>query len=332
MCSGSKSSAASSSPSRLAPPSSMPTIASVLAPRSRRPATDSANRLSPDRFAHAVAIQRRHVSGSSIRSRSSSQTTHAAEEAVDACRYFGGLLVGALRGVDKETLLSAQYCPVEGLWGRSPLAARIAAVAGGSFKHRDPPQIKGGFYVVETLEAALWAFHKSRGFRDGALLAANLGEDADTTAAVYGQIAGAYYGAEAIPAERRQQLAMATEITAMADSLHEHARQPPTQGGAQHDSGSDRTNRGDPRRERAPGHCHCRGTHRRAGPVVRPSGGRSRARAPLRRGAGQTHPDGHVRRQPRSPPTGRLARSPQRPATSSTANASAPRRSSTATR
>ena len=82
---------------------------------------------------------------------------------------------------------------------------------------------------METLEAALWAFHKTRGFRDGALLAANLGDDADTTAAVYGQIAGAYYGAEAIPAEWRQHLAMATEITAMADSLHQHARQPPTQ-------------------------------------------------------------------------------------------------------
>ena len=165
------------------------------------------------------------------RSADSSRTTHAAEEAVDACRYFGGLLVGALRGADKETLLSAQYCPVEGLWGRSPLAPGIAAVAGGSFKHRDPPRIKGGFYVVETLEAALWAFHKTQGFRDGALLAANLGEDADTTAAVYGQIAGAHYGTEAIPTQWRQQLAMATDITAIADSLHEHARQPPTQRG-----------------------------------------------------------------------------------------------------
>ena len=76
------------------------------------------------------------------------------------------------------------------------------------------------------MEAALWAFHKSRGFRDGALLAANLGGDADTTAAVYGQIAGASYGAEAIPARWRERLAMGTEITSMADSPHEHARQP----------------------------------------------------------------------------------------------------------
>ena len=120
----------------------------------------------------------------------SSRTTHGAQEAVDACRYYAALLVGALRGVDKETLLSPTYCPVEGLWEREPLAAKIATIAEGSFKHRQPPDIRGGFYVVETLEAALWAFHHSEDFREGALLAANLGHDADTTAATYGQLAG----------------------------------------------------------------------------------------------------------------------------------------------
>ena len=155
----------------------------------------------------------------------SSRTTHGAEEAVDACRYFAGLLVAALRGVDKATLLSARYCPVEGLWARSPLAEKIAEVADGSFKHREPPEIRGTGYVVESMEAALWAFHKSQDFRDGALLAANLGDDADTTAAIYGQIAGASYGAEAIPAKWRESVSMATDITSMADSLYDHARQ-----------------------------------------------------------------------------------------------------------
>ena len=62
----------------------------------------------------------------------------------------------------------------------------IAQVAGGSFKYREPPDIRGTGYVVESMEAALWAFHKSRDFRQGALLAANLGDDADTTAAIVG--------------------------------------------------------------------------------------------------------------------------------------------------
>ena len=159
------------------------------------------------------------------RSAESSRTTHAAEEAVDACRYFSGMLVGALTGVAKVRLLAGRYCPVEDRWGGGGLAEKIAAIADGSFKRRDPPEIKGTGYVVDSLEAALWAFYKSQDFREGALLAVNLGDDADTTGAIYGQIGGAYYGAAAIPAEWLERLTMATEITSMADSLYDHARQ-----------------------------------------------------------------------------------------------------------
>ena len=151
----------------------------------------------------------------------SSRTTHGTREAVDACRYFGGLLAGAVSGADKTTLLGQGYCPVKGLWDAEPLAERITDIAAGSFKVKEPPGIRGTGYVVDTLEAALWAFRKSQDFREGALLAANLGDDADTTAAVYGQIAGAHYGAEGIPAGWRAKLAMTSEITAMADALYE---------------------------------------------------------------------------------------------------------------
>lgn len=150
----------------------------------------------------------------------SSRTTHQAVEAVDACRYYGGLLVGALNGVERDALLAPGYCPVDGLWERSPLAERIAEVAAGSFARREPPDIRGSGYVVESLEAALWAFNRSHDFREGALLAVNLGDDADTTGAIYGQLAGAHYGVEAIPATWRAQLAMADEITALADALY----------------------------------------------------------------------------------------------------------------
>ena len=163
------------------------------------------------------------------RSADSSHTTHGAREAVDACRYFAGLLVGALRGLDRELLLSPSYCPVDTLWDRNPLADKIAAIADGSFKRRNPPEIRGAGYVVDALEAALWAFHHSRDFREGALLAVNLGDDADTTGAIYGQIGGAYYGVEAIPSEWRQMLTMSAEIVAMADTLFDHAQQSPPQ-------------------------------------------------------------------------------------------------------
>ena len=159
------------------------------------------------------------------RSADSSRTTHGAREAIDACRYFAGLLVGALSGVDKETLLSASYCPVEGLWDRSPLSEKIAVIADGSFKRREPPKIRGTGYVVDTLEAVLWAFYHTDNFRDGVLKVANLGEDADTTAAICGQIAGAHYGVESIPSEWRQKLTMSDEISSMADRLYEHGWQ-----------------------------------------------------------------------------------------------------------
>ena len=149
----------------------------------------------------------------------SSRTTHGATTCVDSCRYFGGLLVGAVQGLDKATLLSPCYSPVPELWERQPLCAEIDEIAAGSFKRKEPPEIVGSGYVVKSLEAALWAFHHSTDFRDGCLLAVNLGHDADTTAAIYGQIAGAYYGVDGIPAEWREKIAMAELITELADGL-----------------------------------------------------------------------------------------------------------------
>jgi ADP-ribosylglycohydrolase len=147
----------------------------------------------------------------------SSRTTHGAAECVDACRYFGGLIVGAVQGRPKDELLSTLFSPVPGAWEKVPLAAKITEVAMGSFKDSD--SIRGSGYVVKSLEAALWAFHRTDNFRDGALLAVNLGDDADTTGAVYGQIAGAFYGEEGIPVEWRAKLAMRERIEELADGL-----------------------------------------------------------------------------------------------------------------
>jgi ADP-ribosyl-[dinitrogen reductase] hydrolase len=133
----------------------------------------------------------------------SSKTTHGAREAVDACRYFAALLIGALQGRDKRELLSPGFAPEGVDWPAEPLAPAIAAIAAGSFKTKSERQIRATGYVVDTLEAALWALFRSGDFREGALLAANLGEDADTTGAVYGQLAGAYCGVDAIPGKWR---------------------------------------------------------------------------------------------------------------------------------
>jgi ADP-ribosyl-[dinitrogen reductase] hydrolase len=154
-----------------------------------------------------------------VKSGESSRTTHGAQVAVDACRYLGALLVGAVRGASKKDLLAAGYSPVPGCWDGEALHPVIAEVALGSFKAKRPPEIRGTGYAPKTLEAALWALYSTDTFRDGALLAVNLGDDADTTGAVYGQIAGAYYGYHGIPEEWRERIVKRGLIESLAEGL-----------------------------------------------------------------------------------------------------------------
>jgi ADP-ribosyl-[dinitrogen reductase] hydrolase len=151
----------------------------------------------------------------------SSRTTHGATLAVDACRYFAGLLLGALGGRSQEEILSPFFChgPDCDYWQRHALSPAIAEIANGSFKQKEPPAIIGSGFVVRSLEAALWAFHRSDSFRKGALRAVNLGNDADTTGAIYGQLAGAFYGVNEIPQEWLERLVMREIIGDMADAL-----------------------------------------------------------------------------------------------------------------
>ena len=149
----------------------------------------------------------------------SSRTTHNHPLAVDACRYMGGLIHGALIGTSKDVLLSERYSPVDSYWEDKPLEAKIDEVASGSFKKLEPPEIRGRSFVVKSLEAALWAFYKTDSFEDGCLLAVNLGEDADTTGAIYGQLAGADYGVSNIPKKWTKKLAKLNMIESFIERL-----------------------------------------------------------------------------------------------------------------
>ncbi|MRN51466.1 ADP-ribosylglycohydrolase family protein [Paenibacillus monticola] len=147
----------------------------------------------------------------------SSRTTHAAKECFDACRLMAAYILAGLHGQSKQEVLELHAYREwlqEGKLGRS-----IQNILDGSYKVKEPPDIKGSGYVVKSLEAAMWAFHKSTSFAEGALLAVNLGDDADTTGAVYGQIAGAYYGLSGIPAKWREKLAMGELIEDYAGRL-----------------------------------------------------------------------------------------------------------------
>jgi ADP-ribosylglycohydrolase len=192
-------------------------------PYSGRPDPWSAGNGSIMRLAPVPLLYANDPREAMARCAESSRTTHGAQECLDACRYLGGLIVGAVAGVPKHELLAAGYCPIPGLWDEEPLAPKIAEVAAGSFQTKEPPEIRGSGYVVQSLEAALWAFHRTDNFRDGALLAVNLGDDADTTGAVYGQLAGAYYGEAEIPTAWRDRLALRDRIEELAGRLCEMA-------------------------------------------------------------------------------------------------------------
>ncbi len=137
----------------------------------------------------------------------SSLVTHASPQCLSACAYMGLVLCGLIHGLDRENVLDAKWEPLVQLKRIHALHPEVEAVAAGSFRDKQPPEIVGSGYVVKSLEAALWAFHDAKDFREAVLRAVNLGDDADTTGAVCGQLAGAYWGESAIPQRWRGDLA-----------------------------------------------------------------------------------------------------------------------------
>jgi ADP-ribosyl-[dinitrogen reductase] hydrolase len=142
----------------------------------------------------------------------SSRTTHAVMECIYACKLYAEILVRALNGDDRETVLAESKVSGE-------MPGKIAAIARGEYKQKSEQQIKGSGYVVEALEAALWCFWNTDSFSAAVLAATNLGDDADTTAAICGQIAGAFYGQSGIRADWLEKLCMREEIIQLADGL-----------------------------------------------------------------------------------------------------------------
>ena len=141
----------------------------------------------------------------------SSRTTHAAPEALDCARLLAHIMAGALGGASKSEVLDAGVLRLG-----SP---GVAALASGSYLHKPEGEIAGTGYAVASLEAALWCFHQASSLDEAVLRAANLGDDADTTAAIVGQIAGAYYGLDSIPAAWRERLHKGAEIEQLANRL-----------------------------------------------------------------------------------------------------------------
>ena len=139
-----------------------------------------------------------------------SRTTHGAAEAVDACIAFADLLADAIAGKPQSVVLRSRT---------EPCVERIAAVLNGSWREKARGEIESSSYAVHTLEAAIWCVARSSDFKSAVLLAANLGEDADTTAAVTGQLAGALYGLSGIPQAWKERVFWSERIQTLARRL-----------------------------------------------------------------------------------------------------------------
>jgi ADP-ribosyl-[dinitrogen reductase] hydrolase len=146
----------------------------------------------------------------------SSRLTHAPVECIDACRALGLFLYRALNGYTKEKILSYEK-------GELPeLSPAIEKVLNGSYKNKKRDEISAAGLAVSCLEAALWSFYHSDNFNDGVLLAVNLGEDSDTTGAVFGQLAGAFYGLAGIKKEFVEGLWENKLLEKMALDIYHH--------------------------------------------------------------------------------------------------------------
>jgi len=138
-----------------------------------------------------------------------SRTTHAAPEAVEACMAFAELLADAIAGEPRSKVLAP----------RSGWRGRVGEVLAGSWRGKRRDEIRSSGYVIHSLEAALWCVGRTSSFAEAVLLAANLADDADTVAAITGQLAGALYGAGASPSEWLAKIAWRDRLVDVSTAL-----------------------------------------------------------------------------------------------------------------
>jgi len=142
------------------------------------------------------------------------RVTHGAPYVVTACVVFADILADAIAGLGRESVLRPRDVQL-------PNSHRLLTV--GAWSDRRRSGLSGANNALTSLEAALWCVGTTESFEEAVLAAANLGEDSGSTAALAGQLAGALYGACAIPDHWLEQLAWREQITDMADALFDQS-------------------------------------------------------------------------------------------------------------
>lgn len=156
-----------------------------------------------------------HAGGNSLEktmrlSAISARETHYSHEAEQGTALFAAWLYRAFTAQKKFEIFDY------GEYKNSEFLSVVMKVGMGDLPEN---QLDSGGYIVSSMQVALWGFMQHDSFEEGMLAVTNLGGDADTNAAIYGQLAGAYYGYEAIPERWRKDLFKESEIRELADRL-----------------------------------------------------------------------------------------------------------------
>ncbi|KAI4144763.1 MAG: hypothetical protein L6R39_004047 [Caloplaca ligustica] len=147
----------------------------------------------------------------------SSQVTHPYPTNSEACQVYTKLVASTFTNASKEYLA---IIIADWTFEDSDLKSRFERYRNlQSWQEVEVERISSSGYVVHSLEASLWAFFTTSSFDEGALKAVNLGDDADTVGAIYGGIAGAYYGVEALPKIWVDGLASKDTVDGVAEGL-----------------------------------------------------------------------------------------------------------------
>ncbi|MGE0580503.1 MAG: ADP-ribosylglycohydrolase family protein [Steroidobacteraceae bacterium] len=143
------------------------------------------------------------------------RTTCQAPLVLDACRVLATALHAAIAGRDKAAILGA----VRELAAGGALRPEVTAIAAGGYRGALAGAAPAQSTALDVLACALGAFEATATLRDGALLCANRGRDSDVLTAAFGQLAGAHYGAAALPAAWRASLLKREQIVDFADRI-----------------------------------------------------------------------------------------------------------------
>ncbi|KAL9596577.1 MAG: hypothetical protein Q9219_005704 [cf. Caloplaca sp. 3 TL-2023] len=147
----------------------------------------------------------------------SSQVTHPYPTNSEACMVYTKLIIATFEDSSKSNLvlLFADWDFMD-----PDLKSRFEKYSDiESWQAVDAEQISSSGYVVHSLEASLWAFFTTDTFEEGAVKVVNLGDDADTVGAIYGGIAGAYYGFEALPSVWLEGLQARSTVDAVVEGI-----------------------------------------------------------------------------------------------------------------